>query len=56
MWYDYKWCADGSWDVFVRDGHQVEVLMHTRSLERAERAVELYDKYGHGELRYPRKW
>lgn len=55
MWYGYEYREDGRWNVYKVEGGKLEVLLIVKELEKAERAEELYDKYGHGALRYPRK-
>lgn len=54
--YEYTYeCAEKAFVVWKIAGLKAEALLKVNTQEKASRACDLYEKYGHGELRYPVK-
>ena len=52
--YEYSYnVSEKTFLVWKVEGRKVEILLKVRTQEKAERACKLYEKYGHGALRYP---
>ena len=56
MYYEWTYeCSEKAFVVWKIEGGRAEALLKVKSQEKASRACDLYEKYGHGELRYPVK-
>lgn len=54
--YEYTYeVAEKAFVIWKIEGLKAEALLKTKKQEQASRACELYEKYGHGEIRYPVK-
>lgn len=54
--YEYNWeTTEKAFVVWKIEGMKAEALLKVNTQKKASRACELYEKYGHGKLRYPVK-
>lgn len=54
--YEYSYeVSEKAFIIWKIEGMKAEAILKTKKQERAERACALYEKYGHGSLRYPVK-
>lgn len=54
--YEYSYeVSEKAFIIWKIEGMKAEALLKVKDQKRAERACTLYEKYGHGSLRYPVK-